>query len=592
MHLSKRGYKIDSCVTDFKDGVKLCKLLEVIGETTLSKVNATPRMRIQQTENIDKVLKFIASRDVKLTGIGPTDIADGNVKLTLGLIWTLILRFAISELSAEGMSAKQGLLLWCQKKCEPYPVKVDNFSESFKDGRVFCALIHRHRPDLIDWEAVGHNDRENLDKAFDICEEHLGIPKLLDTDDIVSMPRPDEKSVMTYVAQMYRVFSQGDQAEKAGKRAGKYLDFLKATQDMIFDYETRAKALDEKIAAAKKTLNITPKSTYAELKEQNAQLRAYRVGEKREILAEQSELATLLSNIQSKLRSLKKPAYTPPAGLSTKDFEAKVNDLTTQERGVKNALSQAIKACLEKLRKDFADPANKLYDQLMAYRAVLETTADKPFEEQLKELQKNLDEMQAKVPGQLPKIEQAERLCEEANIEDNEYSDHTFEDLEFMYKQNVSLYNKKIVFVQATLDEASSGVSAEQMQEFRESFDHFDENKNGALDKLEFKACLSSMGLADVDLAGGADKKYDQLWAKIPKNASSEVEFDAYVNYMKSVTEDAVTQEQFAEQMGIVAGGKDFVTENDMIKAGMTPDQIEYVKTNMPKKHDGYDFNA
>merc|ERR1712130_85522 len=167
------------------------------------------------------------------------EIESGNVKLTLGLVWTLILRFAITGLSEEGLSAKEGLLLWCQRKTEPYDnVDVKDFSGSFQDGLAFCALIHRHRPDLIDYDKLTSEDKlGNLNLAFDVAKEHLDVPRLLDAEDIVDMPRPDERSIMTYVAQLYQVFSSLDKVETAGRRIGKLADFAK----VIFDQNNNDK---------------------------------------------------------------------------------------------------------------------------------------------------------------------------------------------------------------------------------------------------------------------------------------------------------------------------------------------------------------
>jgi hypothetical protein len=104
--------------------------------------------------------------------------------MTLGMIWTIILRFAIQDISVEEMTAKEGLLLWCQRKTAPYKnVNVQNFHLSFKDGLAFCALIHRHRPDLIDYHKLSKdNPLENLNTAFDVAEKYLDIPRMLDPD--------------------------------------------------------------------------------------------------------------------------------------------------------------------------------------------------------------------------------------------------------------------------------------------------------------------------------------------------------------------------------------------------------------------------
>jgi hypothetical protein len=90
-----------------------------------------------------------------LVSIGAEEIVDGNLKMTLGMIWTIILRFAIQDISVEEMTAKEGLLLWCQRKTAPYKnVNVQNFHLSFKDGLAFCALIHRHRPGKINFQLL------------------------------------------------------------------------------------------------------------------------------------------------------------------------------------------------------------------------------------------------------------------------------------------------------------------------------------------------------------------------------------------------------------------------------------------------------
>lgn len=82
---------------------------------------------------MNKALDFIEAKGVKLVSIGAEEIVDGNLKMTLGMIWTIILRFAIQDISVEEMTAKEGLLLWCQRKTAPYKnVNVQNFHLSFK----------------------------------------------------------------------------------------------------------------------------------------------------------------------------------------------------------------------------------------------------------------------------------------------------------------------------------------------------------------------------------------------------------------------------------------------------------------------------
>ncbi|KAA0710460.1 Microtubule-actin cross-linking factor 1, isoforms 1/2/3/5 620 kDa actin-binding protein [Triplophysa tibetana] len=76
---------------DLRDGHNLISLLEVLSGVTLPREKG--RMRFHQLQNVQIALDFLKQRQVKLVNIRNDDITDGNPKLTLGLIWTIILHF-------------------------------------------------------------------------------------------------------------------------------------------------------------------------------------------------------------------------------------------------------------------------------------------------------------------------------------------------------------------------------------------------------------------------------------------------------------------------------------------------------------------
>ncbi|XP_034754636.1 dystonin isoform X5 [Etheostoma cragini] len=207
-HLLKVRKHINDLYEDLRDGHNLISLLEVLSGDTLPRERG--RMRFHRLQNVQIALDYLKRRQVKLVNIRNDDITDGNPKLTLGLIWTIILHFQISEIhvtgESEDMTAKERLLFWSRQMTDGYVgVRCDNFTTSWRDGRLFNAIIHKYRPDLVDMSRVSTQaNRSNLEHAFCVAE-HLGVARLLDPED-VDVQSPDEKSVITYVSTLYDAF--------------------------------------------------------------------------------------------------------------------------------------------------------------------------------------------------------------------------------------------------------------------------------------------------------------------------------------------------------------------------------------------------
>ncbi|XP_020715279.1 dystonin isoform X15 [Ceratitis capitata] len=209
-HLKKAKRQVDDLFEDLRDGHNLLSLLEVLSNEHLPREKG--KMRFHMLQNAQMALDFLRYKKIKLVNIRAEDIVDGNPKLTLGLIWTIILHFQISDIVVgkdDNVSAREALLRWARRSTLRYPgVRVNDFTTSWRDGLAFSALVHRNRPDLLDWrKARSDRPRERLEQAFHIVEKEYGVTRLLDPED-VDTNEPDEKSLITYISSLYDVFPE------------------------------------------------------------------------------------------------------------------------------------------------------------------------------------------------------------------------------------------------------------------------------------------------------------------------------------------------------------------------------------------------
>lgn len=312
----------------------LIHLMECLSSESLGRYAAKPKLRVQRFENANLALDFIKSRGIQMTNIGAEDVVDGNRKIILGLIWTLILRFTINDINEEGMTAKEGLLLWCQRKTACYDeVDIRDFSQSWNDGLAFCALLDIHRPDLIDYDALDKTDhRGNMQMAFDIAHREIGIPKLIDVEDVCDVAKPDERSLMTYIAYWFHAFSQMEKVENAGRRVEKFVNNMQGAWEMQNSYERRMAALLKAVRSQFEGWQTSKfEGTYVDAKRQATDFSNYKRGLKRDWVAEKSELATLLGNIKTKLGTYRLRPYQPPPELSLEIMDREWTNLTRSE---------------------------------------------------------------------------------------------------------------------------------------------------------------------------------------------------------------------------------------------------------------------
>ncbi|GAB6027889.1 Spectrin beta chain, non-erythrocytic 5 [Chamberlinius hualienensis] len=213
-YLDSSNLSVNDLVKDMSDGVRLVRLIEAITGQSLGRINSG-NQKFHRMDNVNKCITYLSKR-FPVKGISAEDIVSGNVNSILALLWLIFANLQTSPQQPllpeanemDDAHHKAALLRWCQNQISDYPgVRLNDFSRSWSNGLAFNALIHRFRPELVNYNSLNPKDPlTNLNNAFKIAEEKLNIPRLLSAKDVCE--KPDEDSIIPYIAYMYELFGQ------------------------------------------------------------------------------------------------------------------------------------------------------------------------------------------------------------------------------------------------------------------------------------------------------------------------------------------------------------------------------------------------
>lgn len=293
--LNKIGEHITDITLDFSDGIKLTNFLELLSGKKIAKRPEEPKSRIHKINNVFLALQFLETMEVKVEGVAAEDFVDSNKKLILGFLWTLYRKYRIHVIKEGDKSAEEGLLQWCKNTTTGYSgVDIKNFKTGFRDGHAFLALVHKYNPSQFDYDEFNkETPDQRLEKAFEIAEKTINIPKLLDINEVMK-GTTDERSLILYASLFFHAFKAQAQALENANKLGSLESSLSSAQHSREELLRQLSTLEK----SKEELSASNASKDIQLSELNEELR--KLKEKLEAETKRADEQTSIASTQTK----------------------------------------------------------------------------------------------------------------------------------------------------------------------------------------------------------------------------------------------------------------------------------------------------
>jgi len=367
-----------------------------------------------------------------------------------------------------------------------------------------------------------------------------------------------------------------DQTETDCRRVEKFADLVYTVWLSRNDYEKRCRKLLASIAEIRaEWAQITFTDSYTDVKRYSSDFQLYKQSAKRDWVTEKQDLSTLFGNVQTKLKTYRLRPWDPDPSLSPESVDAAWAGLLVDEAEHSKAINAQIRDIKEALRNKFALLANYFYKQIRKLAAEV-SAIDGPLEEQ----QEQIRTVQSKLPeldGSLSEVAQAEAACQSANVDENDYTVFTHQDLEFELGLVVQSITKKIKFIENQIVSRNmTNLTPAQLEQFESTFRYFDKETSGMLSITELATALASMGIVY------SDEDMTAIYEQLVEDYSA-VTYEAWINLMVDIMEDQITPEQLRESFQGISNNKPFVTELDLRRVNLSEATVSYLQEAMPK---------
>jgi len=245
----------------------------------------------------------------------------------------------------------------------------------------------------------------------------------------------------------------------------------------------------------------------------------------------------------------------------------------------------------EKLCKQFADMAETFFSFIEVQKDKASKATGDDIDETVRTLEDILQGLESNGNGKLKDLEELDGQINARNVE-NTVSTYSLRHLKTAFDSFLNTTTKRLEAARKQSEaRKETGISEGEYADIKESFEHFDKDKDGKLNALDFFGVLKFLG------EEATEDSAKKLLESLDTNNDGLLEFDEYKGYIISKKSDKDTLENYAEAFSIIAGGKEFITEDDLRRSGMPGERIGYLLSVMQVREDitnvvAYDYKG